>query len=434
MTLASNESLRVLRTPTVRRLVGSDFASLFGDAMVLAAMPFAVLSIGGNAGDVGLVLAAQGLGLVLFLPLGGVGGDKLDRLRVMVSCDLARFFTQAIVAVLLLSGTATVWELLIAQVFHGVATAFFAPASSAVVPDVVAAEAIQPTNGLKAVGYGIAYAAGPAIGAVGVAAGGPGIAMAADAASFLISALLLFGIATLPREVAAAEGAKGFLSAAKDAVSFLQEGWQLFRARTWLWSVTAEFLIVNALVMCPFFVLGPVVMEQSYSGAGSWAALLVALAVGRTIGGIVGINWRPEFPLLGAISVFVVWGAPVILLAFEAPLPIIAIAALLGGITDSVFDVLWNTTIQTQVPSAERARLTSFEESASLASVPLGFAAGGLMEELIGAQAALIGGAVLLVVATISVLLVPSVRRLRAAEPATSPRQEPEIEPEARLG
>lgn len=405
----------------MRGLVGSYFASLVGDMMVLAAMPFAVLSIGGDAGDVGLVLAAQALGLALLLPLGGVWGDKLDRLRLMIRCDLVRFGSQAAVAFLLLSGNATVWELLIAQVIHGVATAFFMPASGAVVPDVVPPEDVQPTNGLKAVGYGIAGAAGPAIGAIGVAAGGPGIAMAVDAATFLVSAAFLFGIpaALRQREAAAVaereeeEGAVGSLS---EFFGLLGEGWRLFRARTWLWSVTAEFLIVNALVMCPFFVLGPVIADESYSGAGSWAALIILLAIGRTIGGIVGIRWRPKFPLLAANSVFLIWVAPLLLLALEVPLPLVALAALFGGIGDTVFDVLWGTTVQTQIPTEERARLLSFEESASLVSVPIGFAIGGFLDQWFGAETALIGGSVLLVLAVTCVLLVPSVRTLRAAD------------------
>lgn len=73
----------LLKESAARRVVGADLASLFGDFMVVAAMPFAVLSIGGSPGWVAGVLAAQGLSLAAFLPIGGVLGDRFPRKSVM---------------------------------------------------------------------------------------------------------------------------------------------------------------------------------------------------------------------------------------------------------------------------------------------------------------------------------------------------------------
>lgn len=406
---------RVLRTPTVRRLVGADFASRIGDTIVLAAMPFAVLSIGGDAADVGIVLAAQALGVGVFLPLGGVWGDRLDRLRLMVRSDLVRLCGQGVIAGLLLSGTATIWELLAAQFLHGAASAIFSPAAGAIVPDLVPQEALQAANSVKKICNGTAGVAGPAIGALGVAVAGPGTAMAADAATFLISALLLVGIAAPTREADPTGATGGLFGSWRDAFSQLREGWRGFRGRTWLWSVTVEFFVVNALVMSPFFVLGPVISDTSYSGSWGWAILLTVLAIGRTLGGFVGLSWEPRFPLAAGNKVFLAWAVAVLFLGLEAPYLLLAPSLLFGGIADSVFDLLWETTVQSNVPETELARVFSIEEFASLVSAPLGFGLAGVFGEAIGAGTVLIGASLLLVGAIGSVLAVRSVRELEAS-------------------
>lgn len=209
---AAYETIRrnraALANRNTRRLVFAELASLMGDFVVIAAMPFAVLSLGGSATEIGLVLAAQGVGVVAAMPLAGVIGDRVDRRVVMVVADLVRFVSQAAIAALLLLNAASVEALLLAQLVHGLAQGFFQPASSAIVPDVIGDEAVQPTFGLKTVARGVAGSIGPALGALAVAVVGPGLAIAADATTFLISAGALAGIsgAIRSREEKSARG------------------------------------------------------------------------------------------------------------------------------------------------------------------------------------------------------------------------------------
>lgn len=142
----------LLRERAVRLVVGADLASLVGTFMVLAAMPFAVLSIGGSAVWVAAVLAAQGLSLAAFLPIGGVLGDRFPRKSVMIAADLLRLGSQAVLAVLLLTGSASLWQLVAAQVIHGIGTGLFMPAASAIVPDAVRGEAVWTIPGLTETG------------------------------------------------------------------------------------------------------------------------------------------------------------------------------------------------------------------------------------------------------------------------------------------
>lgn len=191
---------RALREPVGRRLVGSYLASLVGDYMVLAAVPIAVASINGGAWAIGAVLAVQAFAVLAGLPAGGLIGDRLPRRTIMIAADLVRFGSQAAVAVLLILGHAALWELLLTQAIHGTATGIFMPSAEAIVPDVVGADGIQPTNGAKQAAWSIAAIVGPALGAAIAAAVGAGWAMAADAATFVLSAALLTGVPASPRK------------------------------------------------------------------------------------------------------------------------------------------------------------------------------------------------------------------------------------------
>jgi len=410
---ADKLNLGVLKDGNVRRLVGAEFASVVGDFMVLAAMPFAVLSVGGTAGQVAIALAVQSAGIVVALPLGGVLGDRLDRRVLMVAADLLRLAGQAAVAALLLSGQAEVWQLFCAQAIHGIGTGFFMPAASGATPDAVPSGAVQPTNALRVVGRGVAGAVGPLLGAGAIALIGPGLAMAVDAGSFAISAALLLGL-DLARRVP--QPGKGFFAE-------LRAGWTLFRGRQWLWSVTAQFVLVNAFVVAPFFVIGPLIADRSLGGADAWAAILFGFAVGDLLGGFVASAWRPSRPLRDATIVFLLWTVPLVLLAFRPPLGVLVGGAVFGGVAHSIFDVIWETTIQKHVPTTERSRISSLEQFASFAFVPFGFALGGWLIAAVGARVALLASAALLLAGSAAVLSLRSVRELKAAPPGAEARE-----------
>ena len=385
---------------------------MLGSGMVLAAMPFAVFAVGGSATDVGLVLAVQGAGLLGALPFAGVVGDRFDRRSMLVVADLIRVACQSTIAILLLSGAATVTMLMASQLALGVATGFFQPTSRSIVPDVAGEDFIQPTTALKGMVYGLAGSLGPALGAVAIAVVGPGLAMAADAATFAISAALIVGIHRSASHTEESESRGGF-------IADLRYGLTQFVRRPWLRAVTIQFLIVNALVICPFYVLGPALAGESLGGSDAWALLLIGMAVGQIIGSALGGSLRAERPLVTATAAFTLYAVPLLFLAFLLPLPVLVLGALIGGIGEMVFVVLWETTFQTHTPSGERSRISSIEEIAGLGPVPLGFALAGGLNVVIGARSGLLLSAGLLLVSSLVVLALPSIRTLPRAGSAS---------------
>src|SRR5512132_1744411 len=101
--------------------------SFIGNAFATVALAFAVLDLTGSKTDLGFVLAARSLPQVIFLLVGGIWADRLPRNRVMVASNVASGLSQGAIAVLLLTGQAEVWQLLVLAAVNGLSTAFFFP-------------------------------------------------------------------------------------------------------------------------------------------------------------------------------------------------------------------------------------------------------------------------------------------------------------------
>ena len=123
--------LGLLRIRDFRNVFLAQSISAVGDGITPVALTFAVLDLTGSGTDLGLVLAAQSVPLVALALVGGVWADRLPRAVLMFTSDLVRAAVQICAAVLLLTGTAQIWQLAFLAAFHGAAEAFFRPAAGA---------------------------------------------------------------------------------------------------------------------------------------------------------------------------------------------------------------------------------------------------------------------------------------------------------------
>src|SRR5579875_3863371 len=118
----------VLRHRDFRLLFWGQAASSFGSSAVGVAMAIYITRTSGSATDLGLILAAQTVPLVVLVLFGGVWADRLPRHRVMIGSDLIRAGVHAVLAGLILAGAAQIWAIAVIEVIFGGAWAFFQPA------------------------------------------------------------------------------------------------------------------------------------------------------------------------------------------------------------------------------------------------------------------------------------------------------------------
>jgi len=394
--------LAPLREREFRLLFAGRTISLFGTAIAPVALAFAVLDLTGSKTDLGLVLAAREIPLILFILVGGIWADRLPRNRVMVGANVVSGFSQATVATLLITGTAEVWHLAALAAVNGSSTAFFFPASSGVIPQTVPAQLLQPANALLRLAINGALIGGAAVAGFLVAAFGSGTAIAVDAGTYLAGA---FFVALMRLPASVRMEAQHFLRE-------LGEGWREFRSRTWLWAIVIQFSLVNAVETGGINVLGPAVAEDELGGARDFGLILTAQAIGLVAGGFVGLRFRPRRMLLVATGSILLMPVVLIALGFPLSLPLLLAAAFLAGIGIETFGILWDTTMQQEIPPAALSRVYSYDLLGSIAIVPIGLAVAGPIADLVGVREALWGGAAIVVLATLPIFAVREVREL----------------------
>jgi MFS family permease len=382
--------------------------SAIGDSLIPVALAFAVLRIGGGATGLGIVLAAFTIGRASFVVVGGVWADRLPRRAVMIAADLVRFGTQAATAALLIGGSAQVWELAALQAIAGAAGGFFAPASTALVPQTVSAPRLQEANALLSLTQSAANIFGPAASGAIVAAAGPGWVFVIDAGSFLVSAGFL----------AALRVAAHVRPPAQRFWRHFAEGWQEVRRHRWLTAGFLGFALGNVGIGM-YIVLGPLVAREHLGGAQAWGLILTSGAVGGVLGGFLVYRFRPRHPVAAAFAVWSVGAAPA--LALIPPLPVVAIMAASAVLSIAVIvgNTLWETALQQEVRPDRLARVGSIDWLLSLCLMPAGQALAGPLSVALGVRGTLLVAAVLMTVPNLCVLaFVREVRQLQRREPA----------------
>src|SRR6266571_1114668 len=325
--------------------------SLFGSAFAPIALAFAVVRLTGSPSDLGLVLSAYMLAHLVFLLAGGVWADRLPRHLVMVTSDLASGAAQIAAAVLLLAGAAHTWHLVVLAALRGGASAFFMPASTGLVPQVVSPGRLQQANALLSLSRNSTRIAGVALAGILVATMGPGWALALDGATYGIGALFVGMLKLQPAEP----------TEKREFLRELAEGWREFRSRSWLCITIVQFALINAYAIGAFLVLGPFVAQRSLGGATAWGLILAAEAVGMILAGIVALRYRPERPLLVATLAVLTMAPLLALLGLAAPLVVILPAAMVAGVGLELYGVFWDTTLQQPIPDEKLSRVSSYD-------------------------------------------------------------------------
>jgi MFS family permease len=385
---------------------------MLGSAMAPVALAFAVLDLTDSTTDLGIVLAARQIPVILLLLVGGVWADRLPRHHVMVASNVLSGASQAVVAALLLTGRAQIWQLALLAALNGASSAFFVPASTGVIPQTVTTPLLQQANATLRLALNATTITGAAIGGILVAATSPGTAIAVDAVSYFAAAACIAAM-----RVSAADRVPG-----STVLRELREGWHDFWSRTWLWVIVLQFGVVNAVQAGAFQVLGPGIAKDDLGGPAAWGVILTATSIGLILCGFMMLRWRPRRLLLTATLAVFPLSLPLIALAIPAPLPVVIACAFAAGFFVEIFGVLWDTSMQQEIPPEKLSRLSSYDALGSWVLMPIGYVVVGPISTAVGTKTTLLGCAILILGATAPVLLSRDVRTLerRSASPSAA--------------
>ncbi|MFG2754205.1 MFS transporter [Streptomyces xanthophaeus] len=176
-----------------------------------------------SAFEVSAITALTWLPFLFFSLPAGVVVDRLPRRRLMICCDLARLALMLSLPAVALFGTATLAQVYVVVTACGILTVFFNVAFRTQLPGIVAQTQLVEGNGHLSMGQSVAKLVGPALGGVLAGAFGALRTVVADAASFLVSAVLL-GLLRTPEQHLGATGAGArptFTAAVREGLGFV---------------------------------------------------------------------------------------------------------------------------------------------------------------------------------------------------------------------
>jgi predicted MFS family arabinose efflux permease len=328
--------------------------------------------------------------------------------------DLTRAGLHTALAILIYSDAVTVWELAVIEAAFGAAQAFFQPAYTGLVPQTVPEELIQEARALTQSMENVAFMLGPAVATALVLGVGAGEAFALDAATFVLSAVLLTRVRPRARGEATARSASVW--------SELRAGFYEVRSRRWVWVTIAVFTGAVLCVYAPWYSLAPIIARHSYASAGVFGLLECVAGAGAIGGAIVGLTWRPRRPLKAGMLLVLSWPVLGMTFAAHAPLALVVVLAFVTGFGFAQLMILWETALARYIPAGSLSRVSAYDWMGSLAFLPIGYLLAGPLADALGARTVLgFGSAVGLVLLALG--LAPRETRELGASAARSAEQ-----------
>lgn len=399
------DSVAPLRERNFAWYYGSRFVNTLGGMMANIALAFAVLDITDSPAALGQVLAAHTIPMVLFLLFGGVIADRFPRTLVLQLSNVSSALTQGLVAYLVITGTAELWMLIVLEAVHGMVSAISFPAMASMVPQLVPREHLQPANALLSLSRGGLTIIGPTIGALLVVTVGSGWALAVDALTWLLAAILLLRV----KAPARAEPTER-----TSTVAELREGWSFFVGLTWLWVVVLAFGFLNAIHTGAWYTLGPAIAKDTIGEQG-WGLVLSAESVGLVLMTVLLLRVRIRRPLLVGMIGCSLMSLPLVVLGVEPHLLTLIIVTFVAGAGIEVFSMGWNLAMQENIDDRMLSRAYSYDALGSFVAMPVGQLLYGPLGEVFGFRSVLLWSGVAYAAIALLTLTSRSVRDLQRA-------------------
>ena len=403
--------VRLARDPRFTAFWLGQTISLFGDRLHQVALGVLVLAATNSALATGLVFMAATLPNLLLGPVAGTFVDRWDHKRVMVISDLLR----AGLVLLVPAAASTNIVLIYPLVFAITAVSlFFRPAKTAVVPRLVRQEDLLAANSATWTGETMADILGYPLAGLFVALLGsqPALAFWVDAASYVISAVLI-GSIFIP--AIARETQQRMSGALRTFLGELRDGWHMLRGQPVLFQNTmvSTFaqLSVGATIALTVVYARDALDGRFLTYPHSFAAIETAIGLGNLCGGLaVGIIGARLGKGRMVVAGFFVMGISTIVMGLTGNILVAMAAAAVSGIANLVYVIPSQTLFAIHTPIGYMGRVVAFRSTLVFGAMTGAMAASGVLAEFIPVGLVIAGAGLVTVLAAIVGWLLPAVR------------------------
>jgi MFS family permease len=387
----------MLRSRPLLALTIAELISQLGSSLSALALPWFVLVTTHSTSRMGVVFAVELVPFVLFGLHAGVVVDRLGPRTTMLVSDLGRAPVIALVPLLhALGGLSYALILVVAFLQGGLSTAYFT-CQRAMIPAIVGTEeqSVARANTLLEGATNFTSFAGPAIAGVLIGALGPADVMWIDAASFLVSFLLVSAFVRVVRVVHDREETGGVLAGLR----------YVLRDRFVGRAVLAPFLFGAAFPLV--FASFPVLAFRDYHHNPRVAGLLfAAYGAGTVVGSFATYVVLGRFKAT-SIATFaaVALAAPFWLLVPHVPLAVFVAAMAIIGFGNPMTNAPYFGILTTRVPPALFPKVLQAIIVSNQVIRPAAYAAAGFLFASLGLHTIYAVAAVIATAASVNFIL-----------------------------
>ena len=384
-----------LRNRAFLRLWAGGLINDFGDWTLLVALPVFVFQLTGSALITSTVFVVELIPGLIAGQLGGVLVDRWDRKRILVAGGLVQ--AACLLPLLLVATADQLWIVYLVAAAESCLARICGPAKAALIPSLVPAGQLAAANSLSAVGDNLARLVGSPLGGLAIQVLGlPGV-VAIDAATYVLSSLLIAGIRVRHRgsDVATEPSAGGTRTPAHEGlVAAWLDGLRTIRRDRQL-SLVLAIAVLSQLAQGMFIVLFVVFVLERLGGGGGEVGLIRGVqAIGGVLGGLI-VGWISRrvstrgligfgFIAFGLISL-VTWNLPALTTAIGFYLGLFVAVGIPGVATSTGL----LTTVQTLTPPTHLGRVFAAFETGAAALAAVGVLIAGALADRFGVVAIL---------------------------------------------
>jgi MFS family permease len=374
---------RSLRQRSYRTFYVGHCITVFGVWMQQVAQAWLVYRLTQSSFMLGLASFA---GLVPVLVFGLVGGGLADRFsphRLLIISSMLALVQSLVLASLTLSGTVSVWQILVLALVLGLSQAVQIPARHTFVAQIVPREDLHNAIGLNSSAFNAARFVSPAVAGALVYLSNEGIVFLINGLCFLVYLYLMLTI------IPAAASRPRRPTPIRDG---LLHAWRDTRIRAALAMAGLVSLVGTA-----YIVLMPVFAKEVFGGGPGTLGTLMSAAGGGSLMGALSLANRKSPAGLDRLTGYVgiLGGISLVLFCQTSDLAMALAVLVVVGFAVSTVAVASHTLIQLVVPDQLRGRVSSVFSVVFLGLTPLGSLIVGAIAELAGVATTVTGCGIL---------------------------------------
>lgn len=397
-----NQYRRIIISPTYFPLWLGQLVSNFGDTLNYVALVVLIYQLSRTGLAVSINVVFEILPVLFLGPVAGVVIDRLPRKTVLIVSDLIR----AGLAFSLVFVNAT-WQVYIVAALLAATGVFFNPTVQAVIPVIVEEDALLAANSVAWSTGRLVQIIGSAVAGSLIAVVGPNSAFVVNAFTFIFSALMVSRL-SIPSQAGELNqnnrrGIGGWLGDVQTGFSFALHN-----------RFVSRLLIVQALsslaVGATSALLVVLAQQHLKLQPAGFAWLVLAIGVGALLGPIVFGSFSQNYRRVTYLFVpYIIRGVGDILLAVVTPLPLALALLFIYGLNTSTGMVVYNSLLQSEVPSEVRGRVYTLFDIVWSSMRLLSLGLGGLLVDKVGIQVVYyLGGSLLIVSGLLGLVLLSS--------------------------